>query len=63
MIPRRDFIDKWKHLESRAHELAKKLTGKDASMPRAHGRSCRRRPPEKLLFLSVTTSSRRSTRS
>ena len=30
MIPRRDFVDKWKHLESGAHDLAKKLTGKEA---------------------------------
>ena len=33
MIPRRDFVDKWKHLEHGAHDLAKKLTGKEASTP------------------------------
>ena len=33
MIPRRDFVDKWKHLESGAHDLAKKLTSKEAGMP------------------------------
>src|SRR6516164_2541164 len=31
MIPRRDFVDKWKHLERDAQELAKKLSGKEAA--------------------------------
>ena len=31
MIPRRDFVEKWKHLEHNAHDLAKKLTGKEAA--------------------------------
>ena len=31
MIPRRDFVEKWKHLEHDAHDLAKKLTGKEAA--------------------------------
>ena len=42
MIPRRDFVDKWKHLESGAHELAKKLTGKEAAMPSGAWKFCRR---------------------
>ena len=33
MIPRRDFVDKWKHLEHGAHDLAKKLTSKEAGTP------------------------------
>ena len=33
MIPRRDFVDKWKHLENGAHDLAKKLTSKEAGTP------------------------------
>ena len=33
MIPRRDFVDKWKHLDSGAHDLTKKLTSKEANMP------------------------------
>ena len=28
MIPRRDFVDKWKHLRHDAQDLAKKLIGK-----------------------------------
>ena len=31
MIPRRDFVEKWKHLEHDAQDLAKKLTGKSCS--------------------------------
>src|SRR5579864_8925962 len=33
MIPRRDFVDKWKHLENGARDLAKKLTSKEAGTP------------------------------
>src|SRR5271167_3750653 len=31
MIPRRDFVNKWKHLEHDAQELTKKLSGKEAA--------------------------------
>ena len=31
MIPRRDFVEKWKHLEHDAQDLAKKLSGKEAA--------------------------------
>ena len=55
MIPRRDFIDKWKHLESGAHELAKKLTSKDASMPSGAWKILTQARPENILFLSLTT--------
>lgn len=55
LIPRRDFIDKWKHLESRAHELAKKLTGKEASTTSGAWKLLSSAPPEDVLFLSVTT--------
>jgi tRNA nucleotidyltransferase (CCA-adding enzyme) len=55
MIPRRDFIDKWKHLESGAHELAKKLTSKDANMPSGAWKILTQARPENILFLSLTT--------
>jgi tRNA nucleotidyltransferase (CCA-adding enzyme) len=55
LIPRRDFIDKWKHLESRAHDLAKKLTGKEASTTSGAWKLLSSAAPEDVLFLSITT--------
>ncbi len=55
MIPRRDFVDKWKHLEQGAHELAKKLTGKEAAMPSGAWRILTQAAPENILFLTLTT--------
>ncbi len=55
LIPRRDFIDKWKHLESRAHDLAKKLTGREASTTSGAWKLLSSAAPEDVLFLSVTT--------
>ena len=55
MIPRRDFVDKWKHLESGAHDLAKKLTSKEAAMPSGAWRVLTQATPENILFLALTT--------
>ena len=55
MIPRRDFIDKWKHLESGAHDLAKRLTSKEASMPSGAWKVLTQATPENILFLTLTT--------
>ena len=55
MIPRRDFVDKWKHLESNAHDLAKKLSGKEASVPSGAWKILTQATPENILFLSLTT--------
>ena len=55
MIPRRDFVDKWKHLESGAHDLAKKLAGKDAALPSGAWKILTQATPENILFLSMTT--------
>ncbi len=55
MIPRRDFVDKWKHLESGAHDLAKKLTGKEAGMPSGAWKILTQATPENILFLTLTT--------
>ena len=56
MIPRRDFVEKWKHLESGAHDLAKKLTGKEAATPSGAWKILTQATPENVLFLSITTS-------
>ena len=55
LIPRRDFVDKWKHLESRAHDLAKKLTSKEAGTPSRAWKMLSNASPESILFLSLTT--------
>ena len=55
MIPRRDFVDKWKHLESGAHDLAKKLTSKEAGTPSRSWKLLSHASPESILFLSLTT--------
>ena len=55
LIPRRDFVDKWKHLEKRAHDLAKKVTGKEAITPSGTWTLLSHAAPEDVLFLSVTT--------
>ena len=55
MIPRRDFVDKWKHLEHGAHDLAKKLTSKEAGTPSGSWKVLTKAAPEAILFLSLTT--------
>src|SRR5271157_2282460 len=55
MIPRRDFVDKWKHLEHGAHDLARKLTGKEAATPSGAWKTLLHAVPENILFLGLTT--------
>jgi tRNA nucleotidyltransferase (CCA-adding enzyme) len=55
MIPRRDFVDKWKHLEHEAQDLAKKLTSKAASTNSGSWKILTEAKPENILFLSLTT--------
>jgi len=55
MIPRRDFVDKWKHLEHGAHDLARKLTSKEAGTPSGSWKILTKAAPENILFLSLTT--------
>ena len=55
MIPRRVFVDKWKNLEHGAHELAKKLAGKEAATPSGAWKILTHAVPENILFLSLTT--------
>src|SRR5271157_2404786 len=54
MIPRRDFVDKWKHLEHGAHELAKKLTSKEAGTHSGSWKILTKTAPENILFLTLT---------
>ena len=55
MIPRRDFVDKWKHLEGGARDLAKKLTSKEAGTPSRSWKVLSNASAENILFLSLTT--------
>jgi tRNA nucleotidyltransferase/poly(A) polymerase len=55
MIPRRDFVEKWKHLEHGARDLAKKLTGKEAASNSGSWKILTAAAPENILFLSLTT--------
>jgi tRNA nucleotidyltransferase (CCA-adding enzyme) len=55
MIPRRDFVDKWKHLERDAQELAKKLGGREANTNSGAWKILSAAAPERILFLSLTT--------
>ncbi|MFI5115736.1 MAG: CCA tRNA nucleotidyltransferase [Terriglobales bacterium] len=55
MIPRRDFVDKWKRLESGARDLAKKLASKEAGTPSRSWKVLSQASPENILFLSLTT--------
>src|SRR6516162_1831940 len=55
MIPRRDFLNKWKHLEHDAQELAKKLNGKEGTTNSGAWKLLSATAPERILFLSLTT--------
>ena len=55
MIPRRDFVDKWKHLEHDAQDLAKKLSSKEAATNSGSWKILSNAAPERILFLSLTT--------
>src|SRR5271166_471641 len=55
MIPRRDFVEKWKHLEHDAQNLAKRLTGKEAATNSGSWKLLSEAKPENVLFLSLTT--------
>jgi tRNA nucleotidyltransferase (CCA-adding enzyme) len=54
-IPRQDLVEAWKELESDAHALAKRLTGKEASTPSRTWQLLSSSRPEMILFLSITS--------
>src|SRR3974390_1003775 len=55
MIPRRDFVNKWKHLDHYSQERSKKLRGKEASTNSGAWKLLSATAPERILFLSLTT--------
>ncbi|HJT01080.1 MAG TPA: hypothetical protein VJ756_18450 [Terriglobales bacterium] len=55
LIPRRDLVDSWRHLEADGKELAKKLTGKEAATPSRTWELLSKAKPESILFLELTT--------
>lgn len=54
MIPRKDLVQKWKHIEDDAKDLAKKLTGKEAATPSRTWELLTHSKPESILFLDLT---------
>src|SRR5215472_1826851 len=55
MIPRRDLAEAWRDLEDHAKELAKRLTGKEASTPSRTWKLLSSARPEMVLYLAVTS--------
>jgi tRNA nucleotidyltransferase (CCA-adding enzyme) len=55
MIPRKDLVQQWKHIEDGAKELAKKLTGKEAATPSRTWELLSHSRPEAILYLEMTT--------
>src|SRR6202011_4092951 len=53
-IPRKDLVEAWKDLDSNAHSLAKRLSGKEAATPSRTWQLLSSARPEMILFLAVT---------
>ncbi|MGD1214174.1 MAG: CCA tRNA nucleotidyltransferase [Terriglobales bacterium] len=53
-IPRKDLVAAWKDLDSNAHSLAKRLTGKEAATPSRTWQLLSSARPEMILFLAIT---------
>ncbi len=53
-IPRKDLIESWRDIEEHAKDLAKRLTGKEASTPSRTWNLLSGARPEMILFLAVT---------
>jgi len=53
-IPRKDLVEAWKDLDSNAHNLAKRLTGKEAATPSRTWQLLSSARPEMILFLAIT---------
>jgi len=53
-IPRKDLVGAWKDLEEHAHQLAKRLAGKEAATPSRAWQLLSGARPEMVLFLAVT---------
>ncbi len=55
MIPRKDLVQQWKHIEDGAKDLAKRLTGKEAATPSRTWELLSHSRPDAILFLELTT--------
>jgi tRNA nucleotidyltransferase (CCA-adding enzyme) len=53
-IPRKNLVAAWKDLDSNAHSLAKRLTGKEAATPSRTWQLLSSARPEMILFLAIT---------
>jgi tRNA nucleotidyltransferase (CCA-adding enzyme) len=53
-IPRKDLVEAWKDLDSNAHHLAKRLSGKEAATPSRTWQLLSSARPEMILFLAIT---------
>ncbi len=53
-IPRKDLVEAWKDLDSNAHSLAKRLTGKEAATPSRAWQLLSSARPGMILFLAIT---------
>ena len=53
-IPRKDLVESWKDLDSNAHSLAKRLSGKEAATPSRTWQLLSSARPEMILFLAIT---------
>ena len=54
MLPHKEFVNSWKHLDDAAKDLSKKLSGKEASTNSGTWKLLTEAKPEALLFLAVT---------
>jgi len=54
LLPRRDLVENWRKLDDSAHELAKRLTSKDAATPSRTWQLLSHTKPEHILFLELT---------
>ncbi len=54
LIPRKAFVQTWKHLEDDAAELSRRLLGKEASTPSRAWQMLSATRPESIIFLEVT---------
>jgi tRNA nucleotidyltransferase (CCA-adding enzyme) len=54
MLPHKEFVNSWKHLDDAAKELSKKLSGKEANTNSGTWKLLTEAKPEALLFLAVT---------
>src|SRR5450631_2066060 len=53
-IPRKDLVEAWKDLDSNAHHLAKRMSGKEAATPSRTWQLLSSARPEMILFLAIT---------